>query len=307
MQATHAGGDHDVEAGVMRGRQWSGPLAAEPRGEILLRGARGGSTIASVGSICRRQVAPRRSSRKVVRMSLQERFLANLVARGVARCLTGRPRDLALLLSLARVPIPNPGLSAFLGRLSRDLRDGSGLANLLLHVGRHANRRCKQRLIENIFFHWVVRGGRLRTDLRARGQWPPFFVVISPTMRCNLTCTGCYSGLYRKDGELSEQEIDRLLGECKAMGAYFVVFSGGEPYLLRESLLRLFRKHRDMFFLTASKCNRCKGIGNVRKIAEDGLPYLLPRSMKPVRKDDIIEPGARQITPEHLGDVVHCQ
>lgn len=183
-------------------------------------------------------------------MSLQERFLANLVARGVARCLTGRPRDLALLLALARVPIPNPGLSAFLSRLSRDLQDGSGLANLLLHVGRHANRRCKQRLIENIFFNWIVRGGRLRTGLRARGHWPPFFVVISPTMRCNLECTGCYAGLYRKDGELAEVEVDRLLDECKAMGAYFVVFSGGEPYLLRDSLLRLFRKHRDMFFLT---------------------------------------------------------
>ena len=34
------------------------------------------------------------------------------------------------------------------------------------------------------------------------------------------------------------------------MGDYFVVLTGGEPYLLKESLLRLFRKHNDMYFLT---------------------------------------------------------
>jgi hypothetical protein len=28
-------------------------------------------------------------------------------------------------------------------------------------------------------------------------------VVVSPAMRCNLNCTGCYSRLYTKDGELS--------------------------------------------------------------------------------------------------------
>ena len=182
-------------------------------------------------------------------MSLQEQFLRRLAARGVARCLTGRPRDLKLLLALARVPIPNPSLAAFIGRLSADLRAGSGLARILLHVGRHVNGRSKRRLIENLFFKWIVEGGRVRTAHRAHGMWAPFFVAISPTMRCNLKCTGCYAGLYCKDGELAEAELDRLLLECKAMGAYFVVLSGGEPFLLKESLLRLFRKHQDMFFL----------------------------------------------------------
>jgi MoaA/NifB/PqqE/SkfB family radical SAM enzyme len=78
----------------------------------------------------------------------------------------------------------------------------------------------------------------------------PSFLVISPTMRCNLKCTGCYSGLYSKHGELSEAEICRLLDECRSIGAYFVVVSGGEPYLLKDMWLRLFRKYSDMYFLT---------------------------------------------------------
>ncbi len=182
-------------------------------------------------------------------MTLQQRFVRRLAARGMARCLTGRPRDLKLLLALARVPIPNPTLAAFVARLARDLDEGSGLARILLHVGRHVNARAKRKLIENLFFNWVMEGGRIRTALRASGTWAPFFVVISPTMRCNLKCTGCYAGLYSRDGELSTTEIDRLLAECRSFGAHFVVLSGGEPLLLKDALLGLVRKHQDMFFL----------------------------------------------------------
>ena len=62
------------------------------------------------------------------------------------------------------------------------------------------------------------------------------------TWRCNLRCTGCYSGLYSKDGELSETEIDGILAECRRIGVYFVVVSGGEPYMMKDVWLRLFRK-----------------------------------------------------------------
>ncbi len=109
---------------------------------------------------------------------------------------------------------------------------------------------ARRRLIRNLFFHWGVRGASLRIRIRSSGKWVPFVVTMSPTMRCNLNCRGCYSGLYSKQGELSEAELDRLFTECKSMGDYFVVLTGGEPYLLKDSLLRLFRKHNDMYFLT---------------------------------------------------------
>lgn len=34
------------------------------------------------------------------------------------------------------------------------------------------------------------------------------------------------------------------------MGVYFVVISGGEPYVIKDLLVRLFKKYNDMFFLT---------------------------------------------------------
>jgi MoaA/NifB/PqqE/SkfB family radical SAM enzyme len=183
--------------------------------------------------------------------SLKQELLKKITVRPLARCLTGREQDLRKLLSLERIPYPSPVLRAFLRRLSKDLQEGGGFfSNLLMRIGRLGNPQSKRKFIENLVFHWGVKGAGIRTRIRHQGQWVPFIVTFSPTMRCNLGCTGCYSGLYSKDGELSEAELDRLLEECKRMGDYFVVLTGGEPYLLKESLWRLFAKHQDMFFLT---------------------------------------------------------
>jgi MoaA/NifB/PqqE/SkfB family radical SAM enzyme len=183
-------------------------------------------------------------------MSLRQRLLGKFAAYGVSRCLTGRPEDLRKLFLLEKLSIPNMALTSFLNRIARDLEENTGIARLLLHVGKNANPRQKRRLIENLGVHWLVEGGRTRTRLRTLDYWVPFFIVVSPTMRCNLKCTGCYSALYAKEGELSETEMDGIFAECRRIGAHLVVLTGGEPYVLKSSLLRLFRKYRDIFFLT---------------------------------------------------------
>lgn len=189
-------------------------------------------------------------------MFIREQVLRLIAAPAVARSLTGKREDLRRLLFLEKTPYPSPVLRAFLQRLRRETEDGSGIAGLMLRIGEVANHNCKRRLVQNLLLNWLVTGARVRTALREQGYWVPFFLAVSPTMRCNLKCTGCYAGLYAKDGELSEDDLDRLFLESKTMGGYFIVLSGGEPYLLRDVLLRLFAKHRDMFFLTFTNGTR---------------------------------------------------
>ena len=189
-------------------------------------------------------------------MSIRDQVLEAIAAPAVALCLTGNARDLKLLLTLEKIPYPSPVLRAFLQRLRREMQDGSGVAGLLVRLGNCANAVSKRKLITNLMINWMVRGARRRIALRRKGYWVPFFLAISPTMACNLHCTGCYAGLYAKDGQLSESELDQILSESKKMGNYFVVLSGGEPYLLKDSLLRLFARHKDMFFLTFTNGTR---------------------------------------------------
>lgn len=183
-------------------------------------------------------------------MRLSQEIIKAIAVPSLSRCLTGNISDLHKLLRLEKTPFSSPLLRAFLSRLSRDLEDGNGMfSNLLIRIGRFANPIARRKLVRNLIFHWGVRGATIRTRIRKTGKWVPFIVAISPTMKCNLKCWGCYSGLYSKDGELNEGELDRLFSECKSMGDYFVVLTGGEPLLMQDALLRLFRKHNDMYFL----------------------------------------------------------
>ena len=79
------------------------------------------------------------------------------------------------------------------------------------------------------------------------GFYPPGFFVISPSMKCNLNCFGCYAGYYRKSSELTFDEIDSVMKQAKEMGIYFCVVSGGEP-LFHPRIFDIFEKHHDVIF-----------------------------------------------------------
>jgi MoaA/NifB/PqqE/SkfB family radical SAM enzyme len=183
-------------------------------------------------------------------MAVQDLIGRRLVTDRIAGGLTGRFEDLKRLSALMQTPVSNPGLAAFLHGLQKDIAAEAGLAKLFVRVGQVASQRCKRKLIGNLIYNWSVMGARKRAALSREGWWVPGFLVMSPTMRCNLKCTGCYSGLYSKEGELSEGEIDDLIRQSRQFGGYFTVISGGEPYLLSDMWLRLFRKYNDMYFLT---------------------------------------------------------
>jgi MoaA/NifB/PqqE/SkfB family radical SAM enzyme len=183
-------------------------------------------------------------------MSLKTMILKPIVVNKLTKSLTGNLQDLRKLTRHKNIPTRSPGLKAFLNRLRQDIDENKGVALLCSRLGQLSSYTNKRKFIENAIWNWGVEGNAKRLRLRAQGTWAPNFVVLSPTMRCNLKCTGCYSGLYSKDGELSEEEVDRLLSEMRSFGANFTVITGGEPYLLKGMLLRLFRKYHDMFFLT---------------------------------------------------------
>jgi MoaA/NifB/PqqE/SkfB family radical SAM enzyme len=183
-------------------------------------------------------------------MSTMDFLLKRIGTRLIAGILTGKPRDLRRLLLLQKLPFDYFGIQAFLKGVEQSLPLGTGLAGQLLRIGKLVNPQVKRRLIENLIFNWGVIWPKVRTRMLKQGTWIPNFIAISPTMRCNLRCRGCYSGMYSKDEELSSETLDRLLCEAKSFGSYFAVITGGEPYLMKDTLLPLFRKHNDMFFLT---------------------------------------------------------
>jgi len=80
------------------------------------------------------------------------------------------------------------------------------------------------------------------------GFEPPWFIVISPTMRCNLNCVGCSTRKYSKDSDLPIGIVDRLITEAKnEMGMHFIVTQGGEMFIY-DDMWKLYEKHSDVYF-----------------------------------------------------------
>ncbi len=105
-----------------------------------------------------------------------------------------------------------------------------------------------RRLIVNFFVNSISLSVSKRREIEKKeGFFPPFQIVISPSMRCNLHCQGCYAWQYKKEDDLPLEVIDRVITEGKELGIYFYTISGGEPFH-RKDLMKIYKKHNDVVF-----------------------------------------------------------
>jgi len=89
---------------------------------------------------------------------------------------------------------------------------------------------------------------RRRKFHKKNGLAAPTAIAFSPTIRCNLSCTGCYARDYPTDNELPLDVIDRMLTSAERMGVFLLIITGGEP-LMREGILDILLRHRRLLFL----------------------------------------------------------
>jgi MoaA/NifB/PqqE/SkfB family radical SAM enzyme len=134
------------------------------------------------------------------------------------------------------------------------------------------NPRCRRAFINNFLVNAVLEGNKKRYKVvnGKREVLAPFTVLISPTMRCNLRCEGCYAGEYSRKDDLEIEVIDRIVSEGKEMGVYLYTILGGEPFL-RSDLFEVYEKHSDAVFqvftnghpLDEVVCQHISRLGNV--------------------------------------------
>jgi len=120
--------------------------------------------------------------------------------------------------------------------------------HLAKRIVKETNPHHRKKIITNFIVNQLLVGTNRRKEFEAKtGVYPPDALLISPTMRCNLSCEGCYSGDYPRDEELELETIDRVIDEGKEMGIHLILFTGGEPFL-RKDIFELFEKHGDVGF-----------------------------------------------------------
>ena len=152
--------------------------------------------------------------------------------------------------------------------------EGRDFMERLLVFGKRAisesSENCRRKAASNFFYNYLVLGQVRRKAFEAEhGFRPPYLLVISPTMDCNLGCYGCYAGSYRR-GQLDLDTVIRVIEEAKNMGIYFIVVSGGEPFVW-DHIYEVFELENDVYFqvytngslIDQEAASRLSELGNV--------------------------------------------
>ncbi|MGB8275086.1 MAG: heme d1 biosynthesis radical SAM protein NirJ [Alphaproteobacteria bacterium] len=101
-------------------------------------------------------------------------------------------------------------------------------------------------------------------------------VIWNLIRRCNLACKHCYSISADTDfpGELSTEEIFKVMDDLKRFGVPVLILSGGEP-LLRRDLFAIARRAKEMgFYVGLSSNGTIIGPDNIDAIADTGFDYV---------------------------------
>ncbi|AWW25906.1 MAG: hypothetical protein PWP56_1935 [Acetobacterium sp.] len=108
----------------------------------------------------------------------------------------------------------------------------------------------RKKLFENFIVNASIIAGQRQEKSRIENNCNvPWAILMDPTSACNLKCTGCWAADYGNKMNMSYETLDNIIEQGKALGTYMYLYSGGEPLVRKDDLLKLCKKHNDCVFL----------------------------------------------------------
>ena len=142
-----------------------------------------------------------------------------------------------------------PNLKSKIGMVRKLFKDRAPAYVLAKKALKEIHPNVRDKMVLNFMIKYILMGAKTRENFQKKEGIPsPSTIVISPTMRCNLRCIGCYAGDYSKKDDLPIEYVDKVITEAKEMGTHFYVISGGEAFV-RDDMLDIYKKHNDVAFM----------------------------------------------------------
>ena len=108
----------------------------------------------------------------------------------------------------------------------------------------------RKTLFENFIINATIIGGKRQKKSREEHKCNiPWAILMDPTSACNLHCTGCWAAEYGNKMNMDFDTLDSIIEQGKKLGTYMYIYSGGEPLVRKDDIIKLCEKHNDCAFL----------------------------------------------------------
>lgn len=108
----------------------------------------------------------------------------------------------------------------------------------------------RKKLFENFIINATIIGGKRQKKSKEENNCNiPWAILMDPTSACNLHCTGCWAAEYGNKMNMDFDTLDSIITQGKKLGTYMYIYSGGEPLVRKDDLIKLCEKHNDCAFL----------------------------------------------------------
>ena len=111
----------------------------------------------------------------------------------------------------------------------------------------------------------------VRANREKHGCNIPFLLLMDPTSACNLNCKGCWAAEYGHKLSLSYEDMSNVVKQGKSLGTHVYMYTGGEPLIKKNELIRICRENPDCTFLAYTNatlidqnfCDELRSVGNM--------------------------------------------
>ena len=121
----------------------------------------------------------------------------------------------------------------------------------VLDMFQTVDRDVLKKILINFVYHANVQANPRAIAAREKyGCNIPWAILMDPTSACNLHCTGCWAAEYGNKLNLSYEELDDIIRQGKELGVMMYIYTGGEPLVRKDDIIKLCEKHNDAMFLS---------------------------------------------------------
>ena len=115
----------------------------------------------------------------------------------------------------------------------------------------HLDKNVRNTLLKNFLVNSALVGSARQAEISEKEDCNvPWAMLVDPTSACNLHCTGCWAAEYGNRLNLSFDELDSIVSQGKELGTYMYLFTGGEPMVRKDDIIKLCKKHNDCAFVS---------------------------------------------------------